>query len=219
MGKEKPTVKILLVDDHELFRDGMRAILSEQANLEVMAEAESGEIAVELVRQSPPDVVLMDVYMRGIGGIEATRRIVRTAPQVHVIALTALDDEPFPTQLLDAGAKGYLTKGCPAEEVIEAIRRVMRDEYYISTDVAQKLSLSVVCNKGEASPLAKVSLREMQVMMMITQGKRTQEIADHLYLSAKTVSTYRSRLFEKLNVRNDVELTHFALRHGLIEVT
>ena len=211
-------IRILLVDDHSLFRTGMKNILETQDDLEVVGEADTGEAAVEQVRKSPPNVVLMDVHMPGIGGIEATQRILRAEPRVKVIALTALDDEPFPSRLLDAGAVGYLTKGCPAEELLDAIRRVMRDEHYLSADVAQKLSLSALVNKGEASPLAKLSPREMQVMMMITQGKTTQEISDALFLSPKTVSTYRTRLFEKLGVSNDVELTHFALRHGVIEL-
>ncbi len=212
-------IRILLVDDHALFRTGMRGILETQEGMEVVGEADTGEAALELVRNSPPDVVLMDIHMPGIGGIEATRRILRMAPQVKVIALTALDDEPFPSRLLDAGAVGYLTKGCPAEELVEAIQRVMKDEHYLSADVAQKLSLSALVNKGHASPLAKLSPRELQVMTMIAQGRTTQQISDALFLSPKTVSTYRTRLFDKLGVSNDVELTHFALRHGVVELS
>ncbi len=217
-GKDTPMIRILLVDDHALFRSGMRSILEEHPGMEVIGEAESGEAAVDFVRRQTPDVVLMDVHMSGIGGIEATRRIQRIAPETKVVALTALDQEPFPSRLLDAGARGYLTKGCPAEELIQAIEQVMRDEHYISADVAQKLSLSHWVNKGEASPVAKLSPREMQVMLMITQGKSNQEISDALFLSPKTVSTYRARIFEKLGVKNDVELTHFAMRHGLIDL-
>lgn len=211
-------IRILLVDDHALFRSGMRSILDDHPDMEVIGEADSGEAAVDFVRREVPDVVLMDVHMAGIGGIEATRRIQRIAPEVKVVALTALDQEPFPSRLLDAGARGYLTKGCPADELIQAIEQVMRDEHYISNDVAQKLSLSRWVNKGEASPVAKLSPREMQVMLMITQGKSNQEISDSLFLSPKTVSTYRARIFEKLGVKNDVELTHFAMRHGLIDL-
>ncbi len=212
-------IRILLVDDHALFRSGMRSILQAAEGIEVTAEAESGEEAVEQVRRSPPDLVLMDIHMPGIGGIEATRRICRFAPEVRVIALTALDDEPFPSRLLDAGAVGYLTKGCPADELLQAIRQVMRGQTYLSADVARKLSLTALVNKGDASPLSRLSPREMQVMMMITQGRTTQEISDALFLSPKTVSTYRTRLFEKLGVSNDVELTHLALRHGIIELS
>ena len=211
-------IRILLVDDHALFRSGMKGILDEQDDMAVVAEAENGEDAVEFVRGAPPDVVLMDVNMPGIGGIEATRRILRVDSQARVIALTALDDQPFPTQLLDAGAVGYLTKGSPADEVSAAIRQVMRGEHYICNEVAQRLSLSALVNKGKSTPLARLSPREMQVMLMITRGSTTQQISDALFLSPKTISTYRTRLFEKLEIHNDVELTHFALRHGLIEL-
>lgn len=211
-------IRILLVDDHALFRSGMKSILDAQEGLKVVAEAETGEDAVAFVRQTPPDVILMDVNMPGIGGIEATRRIVRIDPESKVVALTALDDQPFPNQLLDAGAVGYLTKGSPAEEMSSAIRQVMRGEHYICNEVAQRLSLSALVNKGKSTPLAKLSPREMQVMLMITKGSTTRQISDALFLSPKTISTYRTRLFEKLEIHNDVELTHFALRYGLIEL-
>ncbi len=211
-------IQILLVDDHALFRSGMRSILDAYADMQVLEEVGSGEEAVQWVRQNPPDVVLMDINMPGIGGIEATRRILRAEPGVRVIALTAMEDEPFPNQLLDAGAMGYLTKGCPADEVVLAIRKVMKGEHHISNDVAQRLSISNLVNKGASTPLALLSPREMQVMLMVTQGRNTQEISDALFVSPKTISTYRTRLFEKLELKNDVELTHFALRHGLIEL-
>ena len=145
-------IRILLVDDHGLFRSGMRSILETQPDIEVVAEAESGEQAVELVRQSPPDVVLMDVHMPGTGGIEATRRVLRAAPEARVIALTALEDEPFPRKLLDAGAEGYLTKGCPAEELLKAIRQVAGGERYVSGDVLKKLGLSRLAGGEKGSP-------------------------------------------------------------------
>jgi len=212
-------IRILLVDDHALFRSGMRSILESEPDFEVVGEAESGEEAVDLTHRLSPQVVLMDVHMPGIGGIEATRRVLRIDAEIRVIALTVLDDEPFPTRLLDAGARGYLTKGCPAEELVKAIHHVIMDKHYLSADVAQKISLSNIVHKGESSPLSRLSPREMQVMMMITQGNTNQEISDALFLSPKTVSTYRTRLFEKLDLHNDVELTHFALRHGLIELS
>ncbi|WP_456412274.1 response regulator [Thiolapillus sp.] len=211
-------IQVLLVDDHALFRSGMKSILDAQEGITVVAEAENGEDAVAFVRRTSPDVILMDVNMPGIGGIEATRRILRIDPESKVIALTALDDQPFPNQLLDAGAVGYLTKGCPADELSLAIRQVMREEHYICNEVAQRLSLSALVNKGKSTALAKLSAREMQVMLMITKGSTTRQIADALFVSPKTVSTYRTRLFEKLEIHNDVELTHFALRHGLIEL-
>ena len=209
-------IKVLLVDDHALFREGMKSILQVHSDIEVIGDVASGEEALACTRKLPPDVVLMDINMPGIGGIEATRRLLRGCATVRVIALTALHDEPFPHQLLDAGAVGYLSKGCPAEEVILAIRKVMQGQQHISSDIAQRLSISALVNKGQSSPLGLLSPREMQVMLMITEGKNTQQISDTLFLSPKTISTYRSRMFEKLGVKNDVELTHFALRHGLI---
>ncbi len=210
-------IKILLVDDHELFRTGLRSILQGLPDVEVVGEAGTGEEAVNWVRRSPPDIVMMDVNMPGIGGIEATRKIGRVNGAVRVVAVTVLSDDPFPAQLLDAGAWGYISKGCPASELFDAIRAVSRGEHYISSDVARKLTLAKFTGQGQAPGLSKLSARELQVMMMITQGQGNQDIADALFLSPKTVSTYRHRLYEKLDVANDVELTHYAMRHGLLE--
>lgn len=212
-------IRILLVDDHDLFRAGVSSILRNQDDMVVVGEFADGEQAIRAVREEAPDLVLMDVNMPGIGGIEATRKILQTAPQVKIIAVTVLSDDPFPNQLLDAGARGYISKGSGSEEMIEAIKMVMRGQYYISSDVAQKLTLANFRSGGEASPLGTLSAREMQVMMMITRGQSTQAISDALFLSPKTVSTYRHRLFEKLDVTNDVELTHLAIRHGLLETS
>jgi len=210
-------IRILIVDDHDLFRAGVRSILEHEDGLDVVGECASGEDALEVVRREAPDLVLMDINMPGIGGIEATRQILKLAPSVRVIAVTVLSDDPFPNQLLDAGALGYLSKGCSSDEMFEAIRMVMRGLHYISNDVAQKLTLAGFRSHGESSPLRTLTAREMQVMMMITSGQRNQQISDALFLSPKTVSTYRHRLFEKLDVTSDVELTHLAIRHGLID--
>ena len=210
-------IRILIVDDHDLFRAGMRSILEHEDGLYVVGECASGEDALEAVHREAPDLVLMDINMPGIGGIEATRQILKLAPSVKVIAVTVLSDDPFPHQLLDAGALGYLSKGCSSAEMLEAIRMVMRGLHYISNDVAQKLTLAGFRSHGESSPLGTLTPREMQVMMMITSGQRNQQISDALFLSPKTVSTYRYRLFEKLDVTSDVELTRLAIRHGLID--
>lgn len=210
-------IRILLVDDHDLFRAGMGSILRSRDGMVVVGEYSDGEQAIEAVRREAPDLVLMDVHMPGIGGIEATRKILRIAPQTKIIAVTVLSDDPFPNQLLDAGARGYISKGSGSQEMMEAIETVMRGNYYISSDVAQKLTLTNFRRRGEASPLDTLSAREMQIMLMITRGQSNQEISDALFLSPKTISTYRHRLFEKLDVSNDVELTHLAIRHGLLE--
>jgi len=209
-------IKILLVDDHELVRTGIRHILEEAGDMEIVGEAADGDAALKLARQTAPDVILMDLNMPGIGGIEATRRVVRFLPNTKVIALSVLDDDPFPARLNEAGAMGYLTKGCPAQEMIEAVRTVNRGIPYVASNVARKHMLANW--RGVAStPFAELSSREMQVVMMILNGQRPQEISASLSLSPKTVSTYRQRIFEKLQVKSDVELTRLAYRHGLIE--
>lgn len=210
-------IRILLVDDHDLFRAGVRSILQGQEGMIVVGEFNNGEDAVDAVRAEPPDLVLMDVNMPGIGGVEATRRIQKIAPLVKIIAVTVLSDDPFPNQLLDAGARGYISKGSSPDEMLDAIRVVMRGQHYISMDVAQKLTLANFRRGGAASVLGTLSAREMQIMLMITRGQGNQQISDALFLSPKTVSTYRHRLYEKLAVSNDVELTHLAMRHGLLE--
>lgn len=210
-------IRILLVDDHQLFRAGLVSVLAEAGDMEVVGEAGSGEEAVDFVRRDAPDVILMDINMPGIGGIEATRKILRIAPQSRVIAVTAMTDEPFPNQLLDAGALGYISKGCPADQLFGAIRGVTSGKHYISADVAQKLALGRMTGHNHETPLESLSAREMQVMLMIVGGQSTQDISDALFLSPKTVSTYRHRLYEKLGVANDVELTRFAIRNNVID--
>jgi two-component system invasion response regulator UvrY len=209
-------IRVLLVDDHELVRTGFRRILEGDPDIQVVAEAESGEDALKQVQSLQPDMVLMDINMPGIGGIEATRKIKHLYPEIQVIAVTIHADAPFPEQLHGAGALGYLTKGCPAKEMFEAIRTVAAGKPFISSDVSKKLTLARLTGANPDSPFGALSQREMQVLLMITQGQKTQDISDALYLSPKTVSTYRHRLFEKLGVETDVELTHLALRHGLI---
>jgi len=208
-------IKVLVAEDHELVRLGIKRILESAADIEVIAEARSGEDALDKARLHRPDVVLMDVHMPGMGGIEATRRITRALPDTNVIALTVLDEDPFPAQLREAGAKGYLTKGCPAEEMFEAIRAVYSGSCYVAATVAKKHMLADLEGRAD-SPLARLSARELQILMMILDGQRGQDISDTLSLSPKTISTYRQRIYEKLGVDSDVELTKFAFRQGLL---
>lgn len=208
-------ISVLLVDDHELVRTGIRRLLEDAPGIKVIGEADSGEAAMEAVRTLQPDVVLMDVTMPGIGGLEATRKLTQTHPGLKVIIVTVHSDDPFPSRLLKAGAAGYLTKGAKAEEMVEAIRRVHEGERYLSLEVAQQLALTML--PGAESPFDKLSEREMQVMLMLMQGQSMQDISDRLCLSPKTISTYRYRLYEKLGVRNDAELTRLGLRHGMLE--
>ncbi len=212
-----PKIRVMLVDDHQLVRAGIRRILEEPGDIEVVAEASDGEEALRLARHVQADVVLMDISMPGgMGGIEATRRILRVRPDIRVIALTIMDDDPFPARLHEAGALGYLTKGCPASEMLEAVHVVMRGLPYIDAGMARK-HMQATWNRGDQNPFRDLSAREMQVALMTLDGCATQAISDGLCVSPKTVSTYRQRIFEKLGVKNDVELTRLAYRFGFLK--
>jgi two-component system invasion response regulator UvrY len=211
-------IKVLLIDDHKLVRTGIRKILEESAGIQVVGEADDGERGLELAKQLQPDVVLLDVSMPGIGGLEATRLLLEHDPSTKVIVVSVHAQEPVPGKLLEAGAFGYLTKACAADEVVTAVRRVHGGERYLTAEIARALAFGAVGGrKTTESPFELLSQREMQVMMMVTQGQSIQEISERLRLSPKTVSTYRYRLFEKLGVGNDVELTRLAMRHGFVE--
>ncbi|MFB1114905.1 UvrY/SirA/GacA family response regulator transcription factor [Dickeya dadantii] len=207
-------ISVFLVDDHELVRAGIRRILDDIKGLKVVGEAQCGEDAVRWCRNNSANVVLMDMNMPGIGGLEATRKIVRFSPEIKVIMLTIHTENPLPAKVMQAGAAGYLSKGATPEEVICAIRSVHAGKRYIASDIAQQMALSQLEPQAE-TPLECLSERELQIMMMITKGQKVTEISDQLNLSPKTVNSYRYRMFSKLNINGDVELTHLAIRHGL----
>lgn len=209
-------IKVLIVDDHALVRMGIRRLLDDLPDMEVVADAESGEQALALVKSHKPDVVLLDMKMPGIDGWEVTRRLKKSNPQVKVIAVTAMCTEPLPTRVLQLGAMGYLTKESGAEEMAAAIRKVAKGEKYLSAEIAQKMAINSL-EAVQDSPFDLLSEREMQVMLMITSGMTVQDIADRLFLSSKTINGYRYRMFEKLAIKNDVELTFLAMKHRVIE--
>jgi len=209
-------VKVLIVDDHEVVLEGVERLLTDAAGIDVIAKAESGEEALKLARESHPDVVLMDLKMPGIGGMEATKKLLRQQPDLKIVILTACDDEPFPSRLLQVGASGYVSKGSGPQEMIKAIHSVARGQRYLSPGVAQQLALKQY-RDSEQVPIDKLSERELQILIMIANGVKVIEIADKLCLSPKTVNSHRYRMFEKLGVESDVELTLMALRHGLID--
>lgn len=209
-------INVLLVDDLDLVRTGIRKMLDEAQGIKVVGEAKSGEEAVKLTRQLKPQVVLMDVKMPGIGGFEATRKLIRIDPDIKVLILTVCDNDLYPARLLQVGAAGYLTKGVSMDEMVQAIKAVHAGQRYISPEIASRLAFKHVSDK-EGSPFESLSERELQVMLMITKGMKVQEIADRLCLSPKTVNSYRYRIFEKMAIKNDVELTLLAIRHGLVE--
>lgn len=207
-------IRVLVVDDHEIVRAGVSGLLSAAGDIRIVGEAGSGEEALRAVRELKPDVVFMDVEMPGIGGFEATRRLASTHPQLKVIILTVHDEGPFPKHLMRAGAAGYLNKGADAEEMVRAIHAVLRGDRYIAPIIAQRIAGEIV--RGQESPFDTLSEREMQVAMMVIDGSKVPDIATTLCLSPKTVRTYRQRIFEKLRVATDVELTRLGLQYGLL---
>jgi len=208
-------INVLLVDDHDLVRTGISRLIADVDGLEVIGEVETGEEAIEFVKNNELDVVLMDLNMPGIGGMEATRRLMAKHKKLKIIVVTVHDTEPFPQQLFKAGAKGYLTKGCKIDEITHAIKEVFYGRRYISVDIAQKMAMNLE-SSGE-NPFDSLSQREMQVLLMFMQGLKGQAISDQLNLSPKTVSTYRYRLLDKLKVKTDVELTRLAMQYGFID--
>jgi len=209
-------IKILIVDDHALVRMGIRHLLEALPDMQVVAEAGNGEEALTLVKAHKPDVVLLDMKMPGIDGWEVTRRLKKSYPQVKVIAVTAVSADSLPSRVLQLGAMGYLTKDSGAEEMASAVRKVARGEKYLSAEIAQKMAINSL-EAVQGSPFDALSEREMQVMFMVTSGMDVQEIADRLFLSTKTINGYRYKMFEKLLIKNDVELTYLAMKHRVIE--
>lgn len=209
-------IKVLIVDDLDLIRVGVKSLLESANGIKVIGEAENGEDAITIARKLIPDVVLMDLQMPGMGGLEATKKLAHYLPSTKVIVLTVCEEEPFPTRLIQAGAMGYVTKGCGKDEMLQAIRAVHCGQRYISPKIAQKIALQNL-TQGQKSPLELLSERELQIMIMITHGQKAAEIADILCISPKTVNSYRYRIFAKLNISTDVELARLALRLGLVE--
>ena len=210
-------IRVLVVDDHDLVRTGISRMLADIDGLQVIGQAESGEAAIKKSRELKPDVVLMDVKMPGIGGLEATRKLLRSHPDIKVIAVTVCEEDPFPTRLLQAGAAGYLTKGAALDEMVQAIRMVFAGQRYISPQIAQQLALKSFQPKVNGSPFDLLSEREIQIALMIATCQKVQAISDKLCLSPKTVNTYRYRIYEKLAITSDVELALLAVRHGMVD--
>ena len=210
-------IRILIVDDHHLVRVGTCRVLADIEGLEMIGEASTGEEAVEMVKDLKPDVVLMDIQMPGIGGLEATRRCLRIDPELKIIILTVHQGEPYPSKLMRAGAHGYLTKHASVDEMVLAIKKVVAGQRYMSAEIAQQLALRPFSQDDVATPFELLSNREMQIALMVIEGHRVPDISRSLSLSPKTVNSYRYRLFEKLGVSNDVGLTKLAIKHHIIE--
>jgi DNA-binding NarL/FixJ family response regulator len=203
------------VDDHALVRVGMRMILSAETDIEVVGEADSGEDALPQIRRLKPDVVLCDLHLPGVSGLEVTERVVRGDHGTRVIIVSVLQDGPMPKRLLEVGASGYVGKGGDAAELLRAIRDVARGKRYLASGIAQNLALSGI--KGDASPFDALSPRELEVAMLLTQGLRQEDIARRLSLSAKTVNTHKTRLFEKLGIQDSIALARLVTQYGIAD--
>lgn len=208
------TIRVFIVDDHALVRTGVRMILSAEADIEVLGDVESGELAMPLIRKLKPDVVLCDLHLPGLSGLEVTERVVKGDHGTRVIIVSVLEDGPMPKRLLEAGASGYVGKGGDASELLRAIREVARGRRYLSSGIAQNIALSGI--EGGASPFDLLSPREMEIALMLVQGMRQDDIARRLSLSAKTVNTHKARLFEKLDIGDTIALARLASRYGVI---
>ncbi len=211
------SIRILLADDHKIVRDGLRALLKNQSGMEVIAEAGDGRSTVQMVQELLPNVVIMDIAMPDMNGIEATRQITATAPNVKIVALSMHSDKRFVAEMLKAGASGYLLKDCAFEELDNAIRAVIANRTYLSPKIADIIikDYTRLFPKTEFSVFSILTLREREVLQLLAEGKTTKEISSSLNISAKTVETYRKQLMDKLDIHSIAELTKYAVREGL----
>jgi two-component system invasion response regulator UvrY len=208
-------INIMLVDDHAVVRMGFKMLLESDTDIKVVAEAESGEQAITRYMEFKPDVVVMDITMPGIGGLEAIERILAKDSNAKILVLSAHEDSVHPKRVLNAGAMGYLTKRSAAEELIKAIRTVATGKKYLEASVAQQMAIQQL--SGDQNPVDVLSAREFEVFMALAKGKTTNEIAETLFLSPRTVGTHLYNIKQKLNANNSAEIALIAMRSGLID--
>jgi DNA-binding NarL/FixJ family response regulator len=212
------SIRVLIVDDHKIMREGLRSLLEKQPDIEVVAEAENAQTALQLAEELTPDLAIIDVVMPGLNGIETTRRMINKVPNVKVIALSMYSDKRFVMEMLRAGASGYLLKDCAFEELDGAIRTVIEDRTYITpriVDIIVKDYFSQV-ERPTPSALASLTSRQYEVLQLLAEGKTTREIASQMSLSVKTIESHRQQIINKLNIHSIAGLTKYAIREGLI---
>lgn len=209
-------IRVLLVDDHALVRAGLRRLLEDCSDMEVVGEACGGQEALRMLRQLAPAVVVMDLSMPGLDGIEATKQIVSERLPTKVLILTMHANSEYAARLLQAGAHGFVGKDALSDEVVAAIRKVAAGGYYLPPALSERLPQRYTGRGGDASPIQTLSDRELQVLKRMAEGQVSREIAQELHLSVKTVDTYRARLMAKLDLHTTTDLVRFALRHGVI---
>ena len=209
-------IKILVADDHAVVRQGFRRILEAQQDLQVVGEAANGREAIRLAQELRPDLVLLDVSMPELNGVEATRRLKESSQYVKVLVLSMMPEQEVAVRLLMAGADGFISKQSAVEEVVDAVRKLAKGRKHISEKVAEQLADNIGSDPT-ALPHEKLSDREFQVVQLIAEGRSTREIAEELNLSSNTVATYRRRILEKLNLRTDVDVTRYAIKHQIVD--
>lgn len=207
-------LRVLIVDDHELVRAGMRRLLEENPHIAQITETSSGEEALQLAKAQAFELVLMDINLPGISGLEAADKMLLLAPECRIIMVTAQLDGGHIRKLLSAGVRGYITKGSSAQEMDKAVQRVMAGEQYLSPDVAQQMAIDSI-NGSDGNPFDKLTTRETEIINLLMDGQRNRQISDSLHISEKTVSTHRTRAFEKLGVKNATELVRLAMRFDM----
>jgi DNA-binding NarL/FixJ family response regulator len=214
-------IRVLIADDHQIVRDGLRSLLEKEPDMEVIAAVEDGRTTVRLVEELQPDVVIMDISMPGLNGIEATRKITHDFPNIKIIALSMHDDGRFVTNMLKAGASGYLLKDCAFKELTKAIHVVVRTgKSYLSPDITDVVVSSYVTGTPGSEPLLYTALtpREREVLQLVVEGKTSSQIAAILYVSVKTVETHRTQLMRKLKINNLADLVKYAIKEGITSV-
>jgi DNA-binding NarL/FixJ family response regulator len=210
-------IKVLIADDHRILREGLKRILNEAHDITVVDEASSGKEAIEKIHENHPDVVILDISMPDMDGLDATKQIHELFPKLPILILTIHFPKLYALRLFRAGAMGYLVKNVTSEELVNAVRKLNAGQVYLSPEVSEELALQRIEEGNSFSPVEWLSDRELQILCLIASGKTTKEIAENLCLSIKTIETYRSRLLKKLNLRNNAELTRFALDHNLLK--
>lgn len=211
------TIQILLADDHKITRDGLKALLENQKNMAVVGEAENGRKAVRLALELKPDVIVMDINMPELNGIEATRQIISELPEAKIIALSMYSDKRYVVGMLKAGVSGYLLKNCAFDELVSAISAVVNNQNYMSPKIADTVmkDYANILESSDTSPASLLTAREREVLQLIAEGLKTKDIATRIHVSIKTVETHRQQIMRKLNAKSVAELTKIALREGL----
>jgi len=210
-------IRVLLADDHSIVRAGLRRIVEESGDMEVIAEASDGREAIRLIRQNPPDVAVIDLSMPDVDGLEVISQVYDESPALPMLVLTMHEEDQYVARAIEAGAMGYLTKQSAPEQLVKAIRKVMTGHRFLTEKAAEALALRLVRGAQSQTPLDMLSMRELQVLRRLALGNTNREIADAYRISIKTVDTYRQRLLKKLNLRNNAELSRFAIQNRLIE--